>query len=129
MLAISFDDLRKEDVDEFEVEIPETGEIMIRFCIDIVHEVIALCEENEDHISAAVQLLLNEEIAEAEITKNCMNHIVGGSIFFNESIPKGQVLLGGSSVEQSLALEKLKHSSATFDVVEVQSKLFEKFYH
>jgi len=131
MLILSFNELNLEDLNKSTFAIND--EKIIRFSIDIKHYIICLGTERDDHIKQGEILLAQEEnledLNEKEISNLLINHIMGGSIYF-ETLQKVFILLGGSSIEQALKLELgKKHSKESFAVCrDLVEKLFEKFY-
>ncbi len=133
MLIVSFDELTKADLTNYAFSIGD--EQILRFCIDIKHKLLCFGSEKEDHIKQGETLLNQEQntecLDEKEIAKLLLDHIVGGSIFLENSNPKNAfILLGGSSVEQGLNLI-LKQSHSKHSFVTAQNyadRVFKKFH-
>jgi len=132
MLTVSFNELTKEDLDRFSFVFG--GNTCIRFCIDITHQVIILCEQDEDHVTGAELWLGNEQDISAfdleQIAESVKNHIIGASIFTDLKKQKEAFLLvGGSSVEQGLKLYNKFHKKESIDIgAKLAQDLFSRFY-
>ena len=132
MLAISFDELTKENLQEHSYFF--TGTTYIRFCIDITDKVILLCGEKEDHIVVAEFWLSNEKDISKfdadQIAGALKNHIVGGAVFIDPQKPDyAFILIGNTSLEQGLRMKNNLHTVEAFDIAEAEVKsLFAKFY-
>lgn len=129
MFAVSIDEVKKEDIEKYKFDV--LGSTLVRFCIDIKHDIIGFCEPKEDHIIGALTLLSIdqniEELSEEQQSRTLCNHIIGGTIYLNKD--DVYVITSGTSAEQQLQLLKLSHSEESLKTAtEKAVALFQKFY-
>jgi len=129
MLAVSFDEVKKEDIEKHKFAV--LGSVLVRFCIDISHSIIGFCEPTEDHIIGALTLLSIdqniENLSEQQQSQAICNHIIGGTLYLNTN--DAYVITSGTSIEQQLQLLKLGHSKESLAAAtEKAVALFQKFY-
>ena len=100
MEVIALSELTVDDLEGFSFEV--LGSTIVRFCLDVQHDMIILCEEREPHILGAEELIAKEEniseLAEADIAKELLNHIVGGSLYLSDDPNVAEGTIGGSSL-------------------------------
>lgn len=129
MLVTGIAEVTEEDVNKHRFEV--FGSEMVRFCIDVRHDIIGFCAPQEDHVIGALTLLSTEKdiesLDEEHATQEFCDHIVGGTLYPGDG--QAQLVSSGTSVEQQLRLFKLSHSTETVQkATDKAVALFQRFF-